>query len=275
MKEKKFDKEIFNTVYSLIPYLSTLFNDEECIALTDTHKYLYIKMGRDFKLPYKVGEEINDKIKASIEGKKTIVQDIPRRIVPIGARCYSFPLYEDHEVVGLLLVAIHLENRYELNNIIKEITTSLSKISMRIKEVAKEGYDLNMMNKELLKQTNYTTNKAQDTNKIVGIIQDISSQTNLLGLNASIEAARAGEYGRGFAVVAEEIRKLSDTSKESINKIDDIIKEISKGINGIDTGLYKINDVSQNQSTALGEIEEAIDELNDNVKELNNLAERM
>ena len=107
------------------------------------------------------------------------------------------------------------------------------------------------------------------------IVQDRSSQTNLLGLNASIEAARAGEYGRGFAVVAEEIRKLSDTSKESINKIDNIIKEISKGINGIDTGLYKINDVSQNQSTALGEIEEAIDELNVNIKELNNLAERM
>ena len=107
------------------------------------------------------------------------------------------------------------------------------------------------------------------------IVQDRSSQTNLLGLNASIEAARAGEYGRGFAVVAEAIRKLSDTSKESINKIDNIIKEISKGINGIDTGLYKINDVSQNQSTALGEIEEAIDELNVNIKELNNLAERM
>lgn len=275
MEKKIFEKEIFNTVYRLIPYLSTLFNDEECIALTDTHKYLYVKMGRDFRLPYEVGEEINDKIKASIEEKKTIVQDIPRSIVPIGARCYSFPLYEDDEVVGLLLVAIHLVNKYELNNIIKEITASLSKISVRIKEVAKEGYDLNMMNKELLNETNYTTNKAQDTNEIVGIIQDISSQTNLLGLNASIEAARAGEYGRGFAVVAEEIRKLSDTSKESINKIDNIIKEISKGINGIDTGLYKINDVSQNQSTALGEIEEAIDELNVNIKELNNLAERI
>ena len=44
MREKKFDKEIFNTVYDLVPYLSTLFNDEECIAISDTEKYLYIKM---------------------------------------------------------------------------------------------------------------------------------------------------------------------------------------------------------------------------------------
>ena len=275
MREKKFDKEIFNTVYDLVPYLSTLFNDEECIAISDTEKYLYIKMWKQFKLPYEVGDKISEGVKASVLEKKTIVQDIPKRIVPLGARCYLFPLYEDNEVVGLLLVAIHLDNRHELNGIIKEITESLTKISISFKEAVKGVQDLDLMNKDMLKQTNDTTNKTKDTDEIIGIIQEISSQTNLLGLNASIEAARAGEYGRGFAVVAEEIRKLSDTSKESINKIDSIIKEISKGINCIDTGLEKINEVSHHQSDALEQIEATIDELNANIKELNNLAAKM
>lgn len=59
-------------------------------------------------------------------------------------------------------------------------------------------------------------------------IDKISEQTNLLALNASIEAARSGEAGKGFAVVAEEIRKLSDDTKNLLEKINDLIKDMSK-----------------------------------------------
>lgn len=97
------------------------------------------------------------------------------------------------------------------------------------------GYkQLAEMNTQLLRETNEANKKAKNSDEIVGIIQDISKQTTLLGLNASIEAARAGDSGKGFAVVAQEIRKLSNTSKESINKIDTIIKYISNSISSID-----------------------------------------
>ncbi len=71
----------------------------------------------------------------------------------------------------------------------------------------------------------------QQIGSIIGVVEDITEQTNMLALNAAVEAARAGEHGKGFAVVASEIRKLADESKQATTKITSLIYDIQQATN--------------------------------------------
>lgn len=110
----------------------------------------------------------------------------------------------------------HMQSLKENNDIgiasIKELT---EKFRENIQSTEKASREIDILSE-----------KSARIGSIIETISGITQQTNLLALNASIEAARAGEAGKGFAVVADEIKKLSEQSNESTQKIDGILKEI-------------------------------------------------
>ncbi len=117
---------------------------------------------------------------------------------------------------------------------------------------------------------------AKRINEIIGVIDSIAFQTNILALNASVEAARAGEQGRGFAVVASEVRSLASRSAESAREIRNLIEattsQIGTGAEQAERSGETINATvdSIRQVTALmAEISTATREQNSGIEQIN------
>src|SRR5471030_203060 len=268
---------MINFYYNAIPSIEVLFDEDISMALTDNEKYLYTKYNENLVLSAKEGDLIPDggAIADAFRTGKNIIKSVPENVYGTAFKLFAIPIKEENKVIGVFVIGKSLSKKNAVMNITKTLSESLSQISIGINEVAKGVQELATKNQQLLVETKEANERASDTDGILTFIQGVSSQTNLLGLNAAIEAARAGDVGRGFNVVAQEIRKLSNSSNESIKKIDSVIKDISSSINSINNHLNESNDVSQNQSAALEQIAASIIELNLTARNLDELADKL
>ena len=147
---------------------------------------------------------------------------------------------------------------------IADTTKKADVISEELKKTTDLGVKYIGSAEEAIKLIRESSNSVQEA---VKMIQDISSQTNLLAMNASIEAAHAGEAGKGFAVVADEVRKLANTTdtniqtvSQNINDMEDKIlagvqamQQAKKAFTSIDAGVEQTADIVRRISEAVEE----------------------
>ncbi|MCM1143264.1 MAG: methyl-accepting chemotaxis protein [Blautia sp.] len=131
---------------------------------------------------------------------------------------------------SLVAVAQLAEEGNQTAQEIKQRAYELEQTTIRSKDNAVGIYQQSM---QTLQKAIADAARIEEISKLSDAILSITSQTNLLALNASIEAARAGESGKGFAVVASEIGHLAENSKESVNQIQTITREVVQSVENL------------------------------------------
>ena len=133
-----------------------------------------------------------------------------------------------------------------------------------VNDAADEGISIQKNSSQRVEQIVEQSRALQEANRIIATI---SSQTNLLAMNAAIEAAHAGEAGRGFSVVADEIRKLAETASAESIKIKNELRQISATINGIVKGTESSVIAFGAVSTRVSETENLVSEVSNAIME--------
>lgn len=180
-----------------------------------------------------------------------------------------------------------MANLSELSTWEKVVAENVEKVENTSKELLEKSAenekllnDLHVINGEVSESMKMTTETAQKLSEAVEeigvtlkLINDISSSTNLLALNASIEAARAGEAGRGFAVVASEVGNLANSTQESLKVVEEVIarvqnnvveitKQIENNASKLDTQNEYFADVFKSMQDMTGLLNASVDNIN-------------
>jgi methyl-accepting chemotaxis protein len=146
--------------------------------------------------------------------------------------------------------------------IINETVHVMKRINERVKESARIIKSLGA--------------RSDQIGEVVGLINDIADQTNLLALNAAIEAARAGEHGRGFAVVADEVRKLAERTTEATKEIGDTIEamqaETKGAVSSMEEGVKEVEVGSIEAGKSGDALSDILKQINAATVEINQIA---
>lgn len=229
-----------------------------CIVYIISGLFVFISLCRLTRQQFNYLQKTSDEISTSKEKAEQLLDEIGKSVGTLGntsdkiSESISVTEKISHQIaVATENVAKKATDEVAATEAIKELVTEsvtqiqgvtdasmvMAKASNATNERVAEGgimvHDLNVQMDELNEKMNAITRSikelTEENQKIVEILatlDDITSQTNLLSLNASIEAARAGEHGKGFAVVATEIRALSETSSTFTEQIHHILDGI-------------------------------------------------
>lgn len=191
------------------------------------------EFGRSLEVTRRVRNSLNNiinmtkdesnKLQNEMRKIQQISQDISYSSSNVQNQAVTVAAAADEMVSTTADIARNCESAAAGSSTCTEITrTGLSEVENAVSNIRQQA----VQTKDNASKIESLARQSNDIGSIVGTIDDIAAQTNLLALNAAIEAARAGEAGRGFAVVADEVRALASRTTQSTKEISRMIKNI-------------------------------------------------
>lgn len=154
-------------------------------------------------------------------------------------------------------IGLKMHEMAKANEEMNQATIQVEQVSERgtvyMADLIAKTNDTEQMTRNMVEKVDHLKESTSSIRKILDMLNNISKQTNILSLNATIEAARAGAAGKSFMVVADEIRKLAEQSKQSIEIVGQITDTIQREIDETVTALSDAYPVFQQQITSVKE----------------------
>jgi hypothetical protein len=266
--------QLLGSILTVAPILQKAFLFDCMVGVTDREKFLAYYPAQGLNLGIKVGDPLRPgSINATaIAEKRRVVRKIGKELYGIPYIAVGYPILENGEVVGCLATGVTTDQEDRLRGLAENLTDALEDIALHTESLAREADYLAQASHTLSDVAKQMENKIAETSQINQLIRNISTRSNVLGLNAVLEAARAGAAGRGFAVVAEEIRQLSQTTSSSAKNIFRILDEMNELVSMVSSEMEKTLNNSIQQSTRIQELDAVMQQLRNMAEQLKQAA---
>ncbi len=243
-----------------------LFNGVSSVTLIDGERVLLALEGEQLKTGLEVGSVMPEGTLAR-EAFRTGSR-VLREVATVDSKFgfgYSgigIPIRDDAgEVVGALAFTSPLEKREILRDTAAQLKEMSFQTDAASREIAGAAGELAEALRTLSAQAAEAQKDVGAISDVADLIKQIAGQTNLLALNAAIEAARVGDQGRGFAVVAEEVRKLAQSTGDSVKDISQKLQSIIGAVDVIVRDVARLEELAQNQASSTEEINASMSEI--------------
>ncbi len=277
----EYNNNINKTLHFFLEHASTikqLFNEDVDITVTDREKVLEHLQSKEITVESSKGRilESDEPIKDAIRSNRRIALDISKEYYGTPFSAIMVPIHGNNgESIGAIAVSKSTDKQAKLMEVAEKFTASSEEISASTEALAISSSSFSKYMNQLSNAQNEMRRQVETTTKILEMINAVAKNTRVLGFNAGIEAARSGEYGRGFSVVAKEITKLADQSANSVNEIKQLLDELNDKVKNVANIVEDTVQISTNQTTAIEEISQAIEQLTDGAAEIEELAKKI
>ena len=274
------ENELMKSFYNLIPCFEFFLDGELGFAISNKERVLYSKYHESFKTESKNGQAMpevgvmippNSAVDICLKKKEPVRFDVPEEAFGIPLKIMVIPVIVDGQAEGTLVMTVLGRKQRKVALMAEQLFDSLAHIDGNISVMTERFSDINDTNQGIQAFLDETDKSSHKTDEVLNFVKGIANKTNLLGLNAAIEAARAGDAGKGFGVVADEIRKMSQSTRQSVEEINQILGGIQQSIHEVSVKLNNSNALLDNQVGQLQEITSTIQNLHamtDVLKEL-------